>query len=438
MTTTTPDWQTQLAEISDLMREISRETDPQAMVARYGSGMQRIARRDRLVALSRRGLEPPRYRITRSDLWSTAVDPWKEPDRLPEFDRGVLGELLHAGEARVIEHLSVPEDDPGAEYFRGMGSAITVPTWDDGEVLNMVVMMRREPGGYRPEDLPQAVWMANLFGRATRNLVLRNQLDDAYARLEEELQVVARIQRSLLPRELPRIPGLELAAHYEPSRHAGGDYYDMLPLSDGRWGILIADVCGHGTPAAVLMAVTHTLVHAWPDSEPCPGCLLGYLNRHLTARSPDRGAFVTAFLGVYDPAARTLTYASAGHNPPRLKRCGEHELIELDEARQLPLGIMPGITWEPAVIDLSPGDQVIFFTDGITEARGGADGHELFGTDRLDAVMRSCSRGPRELMDAVLQAIADFGGGQPADDDRTMVIARVDGGDGGDGTVGGD
>ena len=181
------------------MREISRETDPQAMVARYGSGMQRIARRDRLVALSRRGLEAPRYRITRSDLWSTAVDPWKDPERLPEFDRGVLGELLHAGEARVIEHLSVPEDDPAAEYFRGMGSAITVPTWDDGEVLNMVVMMRREPGGYRPEELPQAVWMANLFGRATRNLVLRNQLDAAYARLDEELQVVARIQRDIAP-----------------------------------------------------------------------------------------------------------------------------------------------------------------------------------------------------------------------------------------------
>ena len=425
MTTTTPDWQTQLTEISDLMREISRETDAQSMVARYGSGMQKLSRRDRLVALSRRGLAAPRYRITRSDLWAEAVDPWKDPERLPVFDRGLLGELLHAGEARVIDHLAVPEDDPAAEYFRGMGSAITVPTWDDGEVLNMVVMMRRSPGGYRPEELPQAVWMGNLFGRATKNLVLRNQLDAAYARLDEELQVVASIQRSLLPRELPRIPGLALAAHYEPSRHAGGDYYDVLPLSDGRWGILIADVCGHGTPAAVLMAVTHTLVHAWPDSEPCPGCLLGYLNRHLTGRSPDRGAFVTAFLGVYDPEARTLTYASAGHNPPRLKRNGEHGLIELDQAQQLPLGIMARTTYAPATITLAAGDQVIFFTDGITEARGGDGGRELFGTDRLDAVMRSCGGEPQSLIDAVLEAIAAFGGERPADDDRTMVIARV-------------
>jgi len=419
------DWREQLATVCDLMRDVSRETDPQAMVARYGAGMKRVVPRDRLVALSRRGLEAPWYRITRSDLWDEPIDPWAHPERLPLLDRGLLGELLHAGEARVLSDLRVPADDPGAPYFEGMRSAITIPTWDGGEVLNMVVMMRRDADGYEPDDLPQAVWMANLFGRATRNLVLSNQLDAAYARLDEELRVVADIQRSLLPAELPAIEGLDLAAHYETSRHAGGDYYDFFPLAGGKWGILVADVCGHGTPAAVLMAITHSLAHTYPGTEPCPAGLLTYVNRHLASRYVEKGAFVTAFFGVYDPQTRTLAYSSAGHNPPRVKRCSDGRLFALEDGRSLPLGVLPDIAYETARVTLEVGDQVIFYTDGITEARGGEDGSDLFGIERLDAVMEDCSISSQGLIDTVLASIAEFAGDRPADDDRTMVIARV-------------
>ncbi len=419
------DWREQLALVSDLMRDVSRETDPQAMVARYGAGMKQVVPRDRLVALSRRGLAAPWYRITRSDMWNRSVDPWTHPERLPLLDRGLLGELLYAGEARVLSDLRVPEDDPGAEYFEGMRSAITIPTWDEGEVLNMVLMMRREPDGYHADDLPQAVWMANLFGRATKNLVLSHQLDAAYARLDEELRVVADIQRSLLPSALPRIEGLDLAAHYETSQYAGGDYYDFFPLAGGKWGILVADVCGHGTPAAVLMAITHSLAHTYPGTEPCPAGLLTYVNRHLASRYVEKGAFVTAFFGIYDPETRTLTYSSAGHNPPRVKRCSDGRLFALEDGRGLPLGVLPDIAYETAHVALEVGDQVIFYTDGITEARGGEDGNELFGIERLDAVMENCSISSQGLIDTVLASIADFTGDRPADDDRTMVIARV-------------
>jgi sigma-B regulation protein RsbU (phosphoserine phosphatase) len=419
------DWRQQLEHITTLMQDISRETDPQKMVARYGAGMQNVIARDRLVALSRRNLEAPRYRITRSDLWDTPVNPWRNADRLPEFDHGILGELLYAGEARVLDTIDVPADDPAAEYFAGMKSGITVPTWDEGEVLNMVLMMRREPNAYSPEDLPQAVWMANLFGRATKNLVLSHELDRAYARLDEELRVVADIQRSLLPGELPRVQGLDVAAYYETSQYAGGDYYDFFPLVGGKLGILVADVCGHGTPAAVLMAITHSLAHTFPGEEPCPGGLLEYVNRHLAARYIDRGAFVTAFFGVYDPEKRTLRYSSAGHNPPRVKRCADGRLFELDEARNLPLGILHDTKYEPATVELEVGDQVIFYTDGITEARGGKDGNELFGIKRLDAVMENCAISSQGLIDTVLASVAEFTEGRPADDDRTMVIARV-------------
>src|SRR5262245_44795135 len=127
------------------------------------------------------------------------------------------------------------------------------------------------------------------------------------------MRVVADIQRSLLPQKLPAIPGLELGAHYQTSRWAGGDYYDFFPLPDGRWGILIADVSGHGTPAAVMMAITHTIAHGYPGPPTPAPKMLEFLNRRLSCCSMrDMEAFVTAFYGIFDPATGTLRYSSAG------------------------------------------------------------------------------------------------------------------------------
>src|SRR5439155_19494004 len=137
----------------------------------------------------------------------------------------------------------------------------------------------------------------------------RNQLSDALAALDRELKVVGEIQRSLLPRELPRIPGFDLAAWYETSARAGGDYYDFFPLHYDQLGLFIADVSGHGTPAAVVMAITHALAHARPGTHKPPVELLKYLNHQLTSRYTRDGTFVTAFYAVLDPTQRSLVYA---------------------------------------------------------------------------------------------------------------------------------
>ena len=132
--------------------------------------------------------------------------------------------------------------------------------------MNMVVSMRRQVNGFDPQRLPELVLTANLFGRATHNLVLSDEVKRAYEAVDRELKVVSDIQLSLLPERLPHIPTLEIAAHYQTSQRAGGDYYDFFKLPEGRWGILIADVSGHGTPAAVLMAVTHSIAHTFTMS----------------------------------------------------------------------------------------------------------------------------------------------------------------------------
>src|SRR5262249_4519147 len=156
---------------------------------------------------------------------------------------------------------------------------------------------------------------------------------------------------------LPNIPTLDLAAHYQTSRRAGGDYYDFFQLPGGRWGLLIADVSGHGTPAAVIMAVTHSIAHTHHEEPDPPSKLLNFINRHLTTRyTSGKGTFVTAFYGIYDPKARTLVYSNAGHNTPRHKR-GKKILSEsLDQAHSLPLGIDADEKYSDTTEKFAPGD----------------------------------------------------------------------------------
>lgn len=418
------DWQERLAVVVELMQDMSRHTDPQEMVRSYGEKMQQLLPLSRRVSLSRRGLAYPHYRVTRSTTWAEAINPWKEKDRLPLFKGGLLAELIYGDKTAVIDDLQLAPDEPAADYLAGHRSLLAIPMFDQGESLNMVLLLQKEPNAFPREQIPDLVWRSNLFGRAAGNLVLKEELRQAYQALDRELKVVADIQRSLLPGKLPAIPTLDLAAHYQPAHRAGGDYYDFFPLPDGHWGIFLADVSGHGTPAAVLMAVTHTIAHTHPGPPRPPGRVLEYLNRQLATRyTSDNETFVTAFYGLYDPAERLLTYSSAGHNPPRLKRCQDGSLLSLEGARGFPLGILPDAAYEETRQQLQHGDQIVFYTDGITEAHD--TGGEMFGTERLDKELENCSLQAEGLLGSVLRAVEAFANGRPADDDRTIIVARV-------------
>jgi phosphoserine phosphatase RsbU/P len=419
------DWRERLADVVAMMREMSLQTDPQAMVRAYVARARRLLPSvERFVSLSRRDLEPPKYRITRSSLWSQEINPWRDKDRLPVLEGGLLGELIYGDEPRIIDDLRFDPDDPAAEYFAGQRSLMAIPNYDQGVALNMTVRLSSEPHAFDPEGFPEHVWMSNLFGRATHNLVLSEDLKQAYAVVDRELRVVADIQRSLLPKAMPVVPTLDLAAHYQTSHWAGGDYYDFFPLPDGRLGILIADVSGHGTPAAVMMAITHSVAHAYPGAPDPPGRMLTFVNDRLAAHyTADNEAFVTAFYGIYDPARRTLTYASAGHNPPRLKRCEDGSVASLDGAGGLPLGVLGGQRYGQVTHELRPGDQIVFYTDGITEATDPAG--RMFGLEQLDQVLENCHLTADGLIREVLDALEHFTAGQPPADDRTLLVAKV-------------
>jgi sigma-B regulation protein RsbU (phosphoserine phosphatase) len=317
-------------------------------------------------------------------------------------------------------------DDPGHFYLEGFESLIALPQYDGGEALNVTIMLLPPGHGIDHSVIPILHWQSGLFGRGTQNLVLRNQLGAALGALDRELQTVGEIQRSLLPQELPLIPGFEMAAHYLTSARAGGDYYDFFPLAGGSWGLFIADVSGHGTPAAVLMAITHAIAHARPGTHTPPGALLAYLNDRLARSYTRDGTFVTAFYAVLDPAARTLTYAAAGHNPPRLVRRGR--VMALDEAGSTPMGIAESQEYGEARALLEPGDLLLLYTDGITEAMGPRSAGkrlELFGVERLDRLLvEHGGRSAESCIERIRAEVAAFSGGAPPTDDQTLLAVR--------------
>lgn len=419
-------WQKELEIIDRTMRDISTIADPDALVDAYWSSIGELIAMGDFVAVSRREVEPPYYVVTRSSRFTEHHNPWTQRDRLPKLSGGLLGELIYANRPRIIEDLPkrLSPDDPAQFYLEGFASLIALPQYDDGEAMNMSMLL--VPPGVEIDYtmIPMMHWQASLFGRGTRNQVLRNELCAALTALDRELRVVGSIQRSLLPRTLPPIEGVELAAHYQTSARAGGDYYDFFPLDEDRWGVFIGDVSGHGTPAAVLMAITHAIAHAQPGTHTPPAALLDYLNNQLAGAYTRNGTFVTAFYAVLDPIRRTLAYARAGHNPPRLVRNGR--VVPLEEIGALPLGIIGGQRYEEARVDLKPGDLLLLYTDGITEAvsADGAAG-EMFGTQRLDRVLLDCGNAaPEACVERIRTELAAFCGNTPPADDQTLIAIR--------------
>jgi serine phosphatase RsbU (regulator of sigma subunit) len=251
-------------------------------------------------------------------------------------------------------------------------------------------------------------------------------------RLEQELKIARAIQMSLLPQGPLLMPGLALTAHCEPAREVGGDYYDFLPLDDHRLGILIADVSGKGTSAALYMAELKGLILSLSQLHSSPRQLLIDANRilsnHLDARS-----FITMIYAVVDVRARTLTYARAGHCPliylPGPRGVSGGAKILAPDGLVLGLKIDNGEMFQRLLkedtLPLGPGDLFMLFTDGISEAMSPTD--EYFGEGRLGGLIEEHRHLPfEELRERILREIRAFVGTASQQDDMTMLLLKVD------------
>ncbi len=253
---------------------------------------------------------------------------------------------------------------------------------------------------------------------------LKREVEKQKNQLEHELQVVSEVQRKLLPKKLPEIPDFKLAAYYETSRYAGGDYYDIIELPENRWGILIADAEGHSAPAAVLMAMTCALFRAYPDAPDDPAVVLRYLNEHLCKVAEP--SFMTALFAVYHASRKTMQIARAGQPLPMVYRASENKAFELDCPGVYPLGIEPYEIEIPTTeVALSPGDRFLIYTDGLSERFDPAG--NSYGEERLlKPLAVDNPAGPQDVVAAIMADVDRFAEDHPADDDQALLLGIVE------------
>ena len=253
---------------------------------------------------------------------------------------------------------------------------------------------------------------------------LKREVETQKDQLEHELEVVSLVQRRLLPKHLPEIAGFKLGVHYETSRYAGGDYYDIIELPDNGWGFLIADAEGHSAPAAVLMAMTCALFRALPSSAADSAEVLTYLNRHLCKVADP--SFMTALYAVYDTNSATLKVARAGHPMPMIYRASEGKASEFICDGVYPMGIEPYEQTVPITeTTLEKGDRLLVYTDGLTE-RFNVDGN-AYGEERLLQMLATNPiANPQEIIAAIMGDVEQFANGHPADDDQALLVGIVE------------
>jgi serine phosphatase RsbU (regulator of sigma subunit) len=251
---------------------------------------------------------------------------------------------------------------------------------------------------------------------------LAARLEQANQALDREVLAVGELQRDMLPKALPEIPGYECETLYLTSTRAGGDYYDFFPISGGRVGILVADASGHGAPAAVLMAMTRVLLRTASVPRDRPDLVLSRLNEQLVGTLPE-GLFVTACYAVLDPPSGCLEYSLAGHDSPLVIHTSNGGAERVAHRGGLPLGLFDTAAYESGSTTLQLGDTLVLHTDGLTEAMSPTEG--LFGEAHLlDALNESRTSGPAEMCRQLLARVETHMSGAPLSDDLTLLILR--------------
>lgn len=420
----------EIGALDEMLRRTSRMSDPTEIMAAFGSEYSRKYPYDLMVTVSRRGLGAGEYKVTRvmtpemiaGTEASDFPNPWRDWALLELRCGGLVGELIGRGEPQVVHELDVRDDPVLGDALTGLGSCLAIPAYDGGEPLNWLLRFRRDPHGYTLDDMERELLTTNLFGSATRNIVTSHQFEEVNRELRRQFDEVARVQRSLLPHGMPEIPGVSLATSYLTSDQAGGDYYDFYRFGDDRWGLLVADVSGHGAAAATVMAMLQSIVASHSTLVPSdPRGMIVHLNTRL-CDTLTNGMFVTGFFMVYDPRTGYVSYARCGHNPPRLLRSDGTTVEPLDGGDALPLGIDPDLRLGEGVAQIEDGDTLTMYTDGVTEAFSPA--REMFGVERLDSAVGGTDGEPDAVVASVHDALYAFTGSRTRDDDQTLVVMR--------------
>src|ERR687894_2191654 len=284
----------------------------------------------------------------------------------------------------------------------------------DREATYKAIAIHHISGGKITEEWTLATTGPRLLGQRLK------QEERERERIEQELLVARRIQQASLPKEVPELEGWLISPYYRPAREVGGDFYDFHLLPEDRLGVVVGDATGKGVPAALVMSTTCGMLQlaAQALGSSSPGEVLRQVNEALLARIPT-SMFVTCFYAILDPESGRLLYANAGHDLPYLHRNGEAEELR---ARGMPLGLMPGISYEEKEIVLETGDSALFYSDGLVEAHNPQ--REMFGFPRLRRLVGEHTE-EGSLVDFLMDEHRSFtGDGWEQEDDITLVTLR--------------
>lgn len=250
---------------------------------------------------------------------------------------------------------------------------------------------------------------------------LQNRLRDANRKMARELALAGEVQSSFLPHNLPELPGWQLSLTLQPARETSGDFYDVNVLPDGRVGLLVADVVDKGVAAALFMALSWILFRTYAAEHPMqPELVLRAVNRRIL-KDTEATQFVTLFYGILDPDTGVLTYCNAGHCPPLLLSARSDGPTQRLVRTGMPLGILEEETWDRGYAQLLPGDVLVLYSDGISEAQN--EQMEPFGEERLLASVQAHSGTTAlEIRDALLADVHQFRGKAPQSDDITLAV----------------
>jgi serine phosphatase RsbU (regulator of sigma subunit)/predicted ester cyclase len=373
-------------------------------------------------ALARRFLEAR----VKGDL--DAMDKLMAPDfvnhtkLLPDEEPGREGFMQTIAQyTAAFSNSSVIVEDQVAAADKVVTRCILHRTHDRGELMGvaptgreitlLVIVIHRIVEGKIAEE-----WGIGTIGTTLRDHLLEQERIER-ERIEQEMRVARRIQQASLPDEVPTLVGWQINPYYQPAREVGGDFYDFLDLEDGRVGVVVGDATGKGMPAALMAEATSNMLRAVAQAlgSSSPGEVLSRVNVTLLARIPDN-MFVTCFYAVLDPGSASLRYANAGHDLPYLHHSGACEELR---ARGMPLGLMPGMSYEEGEVSLREGNCVLFYSDGLVEAHEPKG--EMFGFPRLRALVAQHGE-ERTLGNLLLEELYSFvGEGWEQEDDITLL-----------------
>lgn len=318
----------------------------------------------------------------------------------------------------INDLLSQPDNDSGPEGHAPVHSFLAAPLLRAGKVIGVLGLGNREDG-YRNEDLEAVEALAAPIVQVFMRQRVEQEKEDL---LRRERHIAETLQEAIIPSEIPsQIPHCRIGAAYQPAlREAeiGGDFYDIFQIDKDRYGILIGDIAGKGLGAAVRVAAARHTIRSYAMIDPRPGRVLSLANNALCKTECNAANMMTVFFGVFDTNSRSISFVSAGHEPPVVfKGCNEAQCPSIFA---LPLGILSGIDYPEVSLSLSPGQRVVLVTDGVIEARNTGG---LYSRERLvDYVLRHRNSDPATFASALLNEVNDYAGGHTQDDAAIIVL----------------